>query len=102
MLGRQSKRLAIWVGVIAVVGAAVYGISRSAGVPFDEDDILVVDFSDLNDAERRTALQAANSARCPCGCGMNLAQCVATDSTCPLRETNIGKIRTMVEQAKGS
>jgi hypothetical protein len=99
---RQAKRVGIWIAVIGVLGAGIYGLSQSSGVAFDEDDIAVVDFSDLNDAQRRTALQSANSARCPCGCGMNLAQCVATDSTCPLRETNIGKIRTLVEQAKGS
>ena len=53
-------------------------------------------------SEKRTALEAANSARCTCGCGMTLAQCVSTDSTCPVREGNIGRIRTMVQQAKGT
>ena len=30
---------------------------------------------------------------------MTLAQCVATDSTCPIRETNVDKIKNMVEEA---
>jgi len=47
----------------------------------------------------RTALEAANTARCTCGCGMTLAQCVSTDMTCPVREGNIEKIKTMVRDA---
>jgi hypothetical protein len=31
---------------------------------------------------------------------MTLAQCVATDSTCPVREGNIDRIRTMVRDAE--
>ena len=30
---------------------------------------------------------------------MNMAQCVATDSTCPIRDKNIETIRTMVREA---
>ena len=30
------------------------------------------------------------------GCGMTLAQCVATDMTCPIRTDNLGRIRGMV------
>jgi hypothetical protein len=33
---------------------------------------------------------------------MNLAQCVATDMTCPVRERNIEAIRTMVREAGAS
>ena len=101
-LAKQSKKLLTWVGAAAVVGALAYGIARSSGVPFDEKDLTVVDFTILNSSQKKTALEAANGTRCVCGCGMTLAQCVATDSTCPLRDGNIGKIRTMVTQAKGS
>ena len=48
------------------------------------------------------ALTAANTARCTCGCGMTLAQCVSTDMTCPLRESNIQSIRAMVRAADKS
>ena len=41
--------------------------------------------------QTRTALEAANRARCTCGCGLGLAECVVTDMTCPLREGNIGQ-----------
>jgi hypothetical protein len=68
-------------------------------VPWDEEDIRVVDFSSLTPDAKRTALRRANSARCICGCGMNLAQCVATDMTCPVRDKNIETIRTMVREA---
>jgi hypothetical protein len=30
---------------------------------------------------------------------MTLAQCVATDSTCPIREDNVAHIRRLVDQA---
>jgi hypothetical protein len=83
----------------AVVLLVVYGLSQMSGIAYSDRDITVVDFSLLSSGEKRTALQAANSARCPCGCRMTLAQCVSTDSTCPVRETNIERIRTMVREA---
>ena len=33
------------------------------------------------------------------GCGLGLAECVSTDKTCPIRESNIERIRTMVRNA---
>ena len=91
-----------WALAIAAVTLAVYGISQYSGVPWDEDDIRVVDFSSLSPGAKRSALRRAISARCTCGCGMNMAQCVATDSTCPIREKNIDAIRTMVREAAAS
>jgi hypothetical protein len=98
-LARQLKKAATWIGVLALVGALGYVVSENAGVPYDENDIVVVDFSSLNSSARKTALQAANRARCTCTCGMTLAQCVATDSTCPVRTDNIDKIKKMVTEA---
>jgi hypothetical protein len=88
-----------WLVAAGVVGAAGYGLSEISGVAYNERAIRVVDFSSLTSSQKRTALVAANTARCNCGCGMGLAQCVATDSTCPIREPNIDKIRTMVRDA---
>ena len=90
-----------WTVLLALAGVIVYVLSQFSGVPWDEDDIRVVDFSSLSPAAKRTALRRANSARCTCGCGMNMAQCVATDATCPIREKNIDAIRTMVREASG-
>lgn len=84
---------------LAVVALLLYGVTEMSGVPYDEEDIGVVDFSGLSRSQKREALQAANRSRCTCGCGMNTAQCVATDSTCPVREDNIKKIRSMVREA---
>jgi hypothetical protein len=95
-------RLATWIAVIAGIVLVVYAISQNAGVAFDETDIAVVSFSGLTSGEKRTALQAANRARCTCGCGMSLAQCVATDMTCPVRDRNIESVRTMVREADKS
>lgn len=96
------SRTVKWTVAIAVTALIIYGLSQTAGVAWDEDDIRVVDFSSLSDSARRTALRRANSARCTCGCGMNMAQCVATDMTCPIREKNIDAIRTMVREAGAS
>lgn len=87
------------VAALAVVGLLLYGLTEMSGVPYDDEDIGVVDFSALTRSQKKEALQAANRSRCTCGCGMNTAQCVATDSTCPVREDNIKKIRTMVRDA---
>ena len=91
-----------WIVALAVIGGIGYGLSQFSGVPWDEEDIRVVDFSSLTPTAKRTALRRANSARCTCGCGMNMAQCVATDMTCPIRDKNIETIRTMVRTARGT
>jgi hypothetical protein len=101
-LVRRVKKAAIIVAIVAAVGGLLYGLSMSSGVRFGESDLAVIDFSALNSAQKRTALEAANAARCTCGCGMDLAQCVSTDSTCPVRTINIDKIKKMVEQARSS
>ena len=80
-----------------MVALVVYGLS--SGIPYDERKIAAVNFSGLNASQKRSALRAANAARCNCGCGMTLAQCVATDSTCPVRTDNIARIKGMVAEA---
>lgn len=92
-------RILTWLGVAAGLVLLVWGISQTSGVAYTDRDIAVVSFSALTPSEKRSALQAANRERCPCGCGMTLAQCVSTDMTCPLRERNIQSIRTMVREA---
>ena len=99
----KSRSKAItWTAVLLVGGAVVYGLSQFSPIGFDEDDIKVVNFSSLSDKQKRVALTAANTARCTCGCGLNLAQCVSTDLTCPVREPNIEKIKGMVREAQTS
>jgi hypothetical protein len=88
-----------WTVGLALAGGLVYVLAQSAGVPYDERAIGVVNFSDLSPKGRKTALKAANDARCSCGCGLGLAECVSTDKTCPIREGNIERIRAMVRDA---
>jgi hypothetical protein len=88
-----------WTVGLALVGGIGYAVSQSSGVPFDEKAIGVVNFSDLSPTGKKTALRAANAARCTCGCGLGLAECVSTDKTCPIREGNIDRIKTMVRDA---
>ena len=99
---KPASRRPKWVTGIVAVGAAalvIYGLSQVSGVAYNEEAIRVVDFSALTSRQKRTALEEANNARCSCGCGMGLAQCVATDSTCPIRDSNIDKITSMVQRA---
>jgi len=94
---RWVKNSAILAGVVLVVWFAVSELTT--GFPYTEVDIAVVNFSGLTEEQRDDALREANQARCNCGCGMTLAQCVSTDSTCPVRTTNIRRIEAMVDAA---
>jgi hypothetical protein len=96
-LVRQSRKLRVWVGAIAAIAVIIYGLSST--VPYDDKKITAVNFSALNASQKKVALRAANAAQCNCGCGMTLAQCVATDSTCPIRAENIARIKGMVDEA---
>jgi hypothetical protein len=98
---RRSK-LVMWAVVIGIVGVIGYGLSQMSNVAFTDRDLPAVDFTDLTADQKNAALVEANTARCPCGCGMTLAQCVSTDATCPLRMTNVDKIRAMVTKARTS
>ena len=88
-----------WIAALALVAGVGYLVSQSSDVPFNERAIGVVNFSDLSPKGRKAALKAANDARCSCGCGLGLAECVSTDKTCPIRESNIERIRGMVRDA---
>ena len=99
---RRAKTFAITLGVLAVVGGIIYGLASSPGIAYNERDLTDVDFTSLNATQKRAALVEANADRCTCGCGMTLAQCVATDMTCPIRSGNITKIRGMVQKALNS
>ncbi len=101
MAGRL-KAAAIWLGVLAVIGGIFYGLANTSGIAYGERQLVAIDFSSLNSSQKRSALVEANADRCTCGCGMTLAQCVATDMTCPVRESNITKIRGMVQKALNS
>ena len=92
-------RVIKWTVGLALVGGVVYFVAENAGVAYDEKAIGVVNFSDLSAKGRKTALKAANAARCSCGCGLGLAECVSTDKTCPIRDGNIERIKTMVRDA---
>jgi hypothetical protein len=97
---RTGAKALKWVAGVGVLALAIYGLTHLSNVAYTDKQLVVVDFSDLTSAQKNTALEAANTARCTCGCGMTLAQCVATDSTCPLRDGNIDRIKGMVAQAR--
>jgi len=99
---RRSSRLLTWTVVIGAAALVVYGVSQMPNIAYSDKDLAMIDFSDLSPKAKRTALEEANTERCPCGCGMTLAQCVATDSTCPIRNSHIDLIRGMVARARTS
>jgi hypothetical protein len=73
--------------------------SKRSNIAYGDAEIKVIDFSGLDAKQKRGALEAANAARCTCGCGMTLAQCAATGSTCPIRENNVERIKNLVNDA---
>jgi hypothetical protein len=98
----RRSRILTRMGIVAVLALIGYGISQMSNIPFTDKDIAVVDFSNMTSSQKNAALREANAARCPCSCGLTLAQCVATDSTCPIRATNIDKIKAMVTKARAA
>jgi hypothetical protein len=98
----RRSRILTWTVVVGVLGLIVYGMSQMSSVAYTDRHIVAVSFADMTSSQKNAALQEANTARCPCGCGMTLAQCVSIDSTCPLRLTNIDKIKAMVTKARSA
>ena len=88
---------AVALGAIALVG---YGVSQMSGFAYGERDLPMINFENMGTSAKNAVLREANGTRCTCGCGLTLAQCIATDSTCPIRESNITKVRGMVEHAR--
>ncbi len=106
-----STKILIWIGGVALavlLGYAVTQVGPGSGSGaslgmggmqrtgyYTDRDLREVDFSALTEEQKQEVLDHANGGRCTCGCGMGLAQCVATDSTCPLRNSNIERIRSL-------
>ena len=99
---RRRSKAVKWIVALAAVGLIGYGISQMSSIAYGERQLSMIDFSDLSAAQKRAALEEANDARCPCGCGMTVAQCVATDPNCPMRTDHISLIRSMVARARTS
>jgi hypothetical protein len=95
----RRSRVWNWTAAAAAFGLIGYAISQMSNIAYSEEQIRVVNFSALSSRQKTRALTGANRARCNCGCGMSLAQCVATDSTCPIRDGNIDRIKFMVDEA---
>ncbi len=112
-----STKILIWIGGVALavlLGYAVTQVGPGSGSGpslgmggiqgtgyYTDRDLREVDFSALSGEQKQEVLDQGNEARCTCGCGMSLAQCVATDSTCPLRNSKIERIRSLVQQETG-
>jgi hypothetical protein len=88
-----SLKVITWIVLGGLVALVAYAATEFSGITYGESALGVVNFSELNSSQKRRALKDANQARCNCGCGMTLAQCVATDSTvqCATRTSNASK-----------
>ena len=92
---------------IAQMGGSGAGRARSSArtlssAPYYTDaNLPEVDFLALNEEQKKAVLDEANTAYCNCGCSLTLAQCVVTDTTCPVRNANIAKIQSEVNKAAG-
>ena len=108
VIGVAGFSIAILLGYsIAQMGGSGTGQPRSTSrtlqsAPYYTDaNIPEVDFSALNEDQKKPILDDINGEYCSCGCSLTLAQCVVTDSTCPIRNTNIAKIQSEVNKALG-
>jgi len=99
---RQRSKVIKWMVALGVVAVLGYGISQMSNIAYGEDRLPMINFSGLSADQKHAALEEANGERCPCGCGMTLAQCVATDETCPMRSAHVDLIRSMVARARAS
>ena len=99
---RRRSKAVRWIVALGAVALIGYGISQMSNVAYGEKQLAMIDFSDLTAAQKRAALEEANEERCPCGCGMTVAQCVATDPNCPQRTDHISLIRSMVARARAA
>ena len=83
-------------------GAARSSSRTLQSAPYYTDaNISEVDFSALDEDQKKAVLDGINGEYCSCGCSLTLAQCVVTDSSCPIRNTNIAKIQSDVNKAAG-
>lgn len=80
---------------IPLYGKGGYGIFNETNY----STINGVDMSKLSEAQREKVMYAANNQGCTCGCRMTLAQCISTDSTCPLRSKNLDRARELIASA---
>ena len=90
----------IMAAVTALMGYQAYRAFQDS--PDHLKDKFHLEFPGLGDAsalttdQRSQVVEAANKERCTCGCGFTLAACLAEDSTCPRRRTNLHRIEELV------
>lgn len=114
----RVKALLQWAGIAVVLFAVGYGLSRTGSsetvqyrtgasgvrerIPYyTVSDITEVDFSGMTEGQTKEVMDEANRLRCSCGCQMTLAQCIAIDRTCPIRSSNIVRLKGMIEKKSG-
>lgn len=77
----------------------LYGEGGAGFTKTNYSSIDGVDMSRLNEKQKNKVMLTANSERCTCGCRMTLAQCITTDSTCPLRSKNLDRAQELISSA---
>ena len=81
-----------WIVALGAIAAVAYGAMQMSGVAYGDNELGVINFSALSSSEKRVALRAANSARCTCGCGLTVAQCLVNDTSCDVSKGMAKKV----------
>ena len=105
ILLKRRKKFQLSIGLVILL--AVFGVEKKFQVfslfgdklsgigSTNYASISGLDVSALNDKQRNWLMKKTNRVRCICGCGMTLAQCINTDMTCPLRNSNSQRARKL-------
>ena len=68
---------------LPLLAAAVLALATLAADPVPPEQMQGVDFSGLDEAKKKLAVDVLNANSCDCGCGMKLAVCRRDDPKCP-------------------
>ncbi len=108
----RATRKTAWFG-FSIIGAGLIGIlyftinpvyqsikEESLKTKFYEDFPGMDTAASLPNDKRKQVINKANQERCSCDCGYTLASCLKVDLNCPLRESNLTKVKEMLRDAK--
>jgi len=94
----QPKPAAPAAAAPAPAAAAAAPAAPAGPVPPEKMDGL--DFSGLNDSQKKSATDILNDNGCDCGCGMKVAECRVKDRNCPRSKPLGQQVIDLVKQGK--
>ena len=76
-------------------------LSAIAADPVPPEQMQGVDFSGLDEAKKKLAVEILNEGGCDCGCGMKLAVCRRDDPKCPRSPGLAAQVVKLASEGKG-